>query len=123
MAQVGFEPTTFGLLSGLLFHLPDFVDSLLLNIISGLPNVGSLSHQKKLYFLGRILTLPEVHKVVLDILKLRLNMLNVDSDSNSIGFLSEILHSFIVNIQFNALSPSMVKSINFPVIQKMETDC
>ena len=77
-----------------LFHLPDFVDSLLLNIISGLPTVGSLLHQKKLYFLGRILTLPEVPKVVLDILKLRLNMLNVDSDSNSIGFLSEILHSF-----------------------------
>ena len=76
-----------------LFHLPDFVDSLLLNIISGLPTVGSLLHQKKLYFLGRILTLPEVPKVVLDILKLRLNMLNVDSDSNSIGFLSEILHS------------------------------
>ena len=49
--------------------------------------------RKKLYFLGRILTLPEVPKVVLDILKLRLNMLNVDSDSNSIGFLSEILHS------------------------------
>ena len=76
-----------------LFHLPDFVDSLLLNIISGLPTVGSLLHQKKLYFLGRILTLPEVPKVVLDILKLRLNMLNVDSDSNSIGFLSEILYS------------------------------
>ena len=76
-----------------LFHLPDLVDSLLLNIISGLPTVGSLLHQKKLYFLGRILTLPEVPKVVLDILKLRLNMLNVDSDSNSIGFLSEILHS------------------------------
>ena len=76
-----------------LFHLPDFVDSLLLNIISGLPTVGSLLHQKKLYFLGRILTLPEVPNVVLDILKLRLNMLNVDSDSNSIGFLSEILHS------------------------------
>ena len=48
---------------------------------------------EKAIFLGRILTLPEVPKVVLDILKLRLNMLNVDSDSNSIGFLSEILHS------------------------------
>ena len=33
-----------------LFHLPDFVDSLLLNIISGLPTVGSLLHQKKQKF-------------------------------------------------------------------------
>ena len=30
---------------------------------------------------------------MLDILKLRVNMLNVDGDSNSIGFLGEILHS------------------------------
>ena len=30
---------------------------------------------------------------MLDIFKLRLNMLNVDSDSKSIGFLGEILHS------------------------------
>ena len=75
------------------FHLPDFVDSLLLNVISGLPTIGSLLQQKKLYFLGRILTLPNVPKVVLHILKLRLNMLNVDSDSKSTGFLGEILHS------------------------------
>ena len=60
-----------------LFHLPDFVDSLPLNVISGLPTAGSLLHQKKLYFLDRILTLPKVSKVVQDILKLRLNMLNV----------------------------------------------
>ena len=76
-----------------LFHLPDFVDSLLLNVISGLPTIGSLLHQKKLYFLGRILTLPKVPKVVLDILKLRLNMLNGDSVSKPTGFLGEILHS------------------------------
>ena len=77
-----------------LFHLLDFVDSLLLNIIiSGLPTIGSLLHQKKLYFLDRIITLQKVPKVVLDIFKLRLNMLSVDSDSNSIGFLGEILHS------------------------------
>ena len=50
-------------------------------------------HQKKLYFLGRILTLPKVPKGVLDILKLRLNMLNVGSDSKLIGFLGEILQS------------------------------
>ena len=49
-----------------LFHLPHFVD---------------------------ILTLPKIPKVVLDILKLRLNMLKVDSDSKSTGFLGEILHS------------------------------
>ena len=76
-----------------LFHLPDFVDSLLLNVISGLLTIGSLLHQKKLSFLGIIFTLPNVPKVVLDIFKLRLNMLNVDSDSKSIGFLGEILHS------------------------------
>ena len=76
-----------------LFHLPDFVDSLLLNVISGLPTIGSLLHQKKLYFLGGILTLPKVPKVVLDILKLRLNMLNGDSVSKPTGFLGKILHS------------------------------
>ena len=31
-----------------LFHLPNFVDSLLLNVINGLPIIGSLLHQKKL---------------------------------------------------------------------------
>ena len=76
-----------------LFDLPDFVDSLLLNVNSGLPTTGSLLHQKKLYFLGRILTLTKVPKVVLSILKLRLNMLNVDCDSKSIDFLGETLHS------------------------------
>ena len=75
-----------------LFHLPDFVDSLLLNVIGGLPTIGSLLHQKELYFLGRILTLPKVLEVVQDTLKLRLNMLNVDSGSKSIGFLGKILH-------------------------------
>ena len=73
--------------------MPDFVDSLLLNVISGLPTIGSLLHQKKLYFLGRILTLPQVPKVVLDILKPRLNMLNGDSVSKPTGFLGDILHS------------------------------
>ena len=73
--------------------MPDFVDSLLLNIISGLPTTGSLLHQKTLYFLGRILTLPKGPRVVLDIFKRRLNMLNKDSDSKRIGFLGEILHS------------------------------
>ena len=76
-----------------LFHLPDIVNSLLLNVTSGHPTIGSLLHQKKLYFLDRILTLPKAPKVVPDILKLRLNMLNVDSDSKSNGFLGEILHS------------------------------
>ena len=67
-----------------------FVDSLLPNVISGLSTIGSLLHQKKLYFLGRILTLSQVPEVVLDILKLRLNVLNVDSDSKSTGFMGEI---------------------------------
>ena len=31
----------------ILFHLPDFVDSLLLNVINGSPTIGSLLHQKK----------------------------------------------------------------------------
>ena len=81
------------------FYLPDFVDSLLLNVISGLPTIGSLLDKKKLYFLGRILTLPKVPKVVLDILKLRLNMLNLDSGSKSTGFLGEDI-AFTGNIQF-----------------------
>ena len=33
-----------------LFHLPDFADSLLLNVLSGLPTIGSLLHKKKPYF-------------------------------------------------------------------------
>ena len=35
------------------FHLPDFVDSLLLNVISGLPTAGSLLHQTKAIFSGQ----------------------------------------------------------------------
>ena len=31
-----------------LFDLPDFVDSLLLNVINGPPTIGSLLHQKKI---------------------------------------------------------------------------
>ena len=52
-----------------------------------------LLRQKRLYFLGRILTLPKILKVVLDILKLRVSVLNTDSDSIPIGFLGGILHS------------------------------
>ena len=74
------------------FNFHDFIDSLLLNVISRLPTTGSLLHQKKLYFLGRILTLPKVLKVVLDtVFKLRLDMLNVDRDSKLTGFLGESL--------------------------------
>ena len=57
---------------------------------NGIAAIDSLLHQKKLCFLGRILTLPKVPKVVLDILKLRLNMLNGDSVSKPTGFLGEI---------------------------------
>ena len=62
---------------------------------SGLPTIGSLLHQKKLqctFSWQNLVTLRKVPKVVLHILKLRLNMLNVDSDFKSIGFLGKILH-------------------------------
>ena len=49
--------------------------------------------RKGYIFSAEILTLPKVPKVMIDILKLRLNMLNVDSDSKSTGFLGAILHS------------------------------
>ena len=75
-----------------LFHLPDFVDSLLLNVISGLPTIALCCIRKGYIFSAEILTLPKVPKVMIDILKLRLNMLNVDSDSKSTGFLGAILH-------------------------------
>ena len=90
-------------------------------MISGLPTISSLLHERKLYFLGKILTLPKVPKGLLDILKLRLNILNVDSDSNSTGFLGEKLHS----LETYNLMPylHMAESINFLFIQKMETDC
>ena len=61
------------------------------------PTIGSLLHQRKLYFLGKILTLPNVAKAVLDILKLRLNMLNVGNDSKSTGFLGKIYTLEIYN--------------------------
>ena len=48
-------------------------------------------------------------------------MLNVDSDSKSIGFLGEILDSLE---KYNLMPyPHLLQRISISLIQKMETDC
>ena len=43
-----------------LFHLPDYTSNEILAIVSGIPSVSTIINQKKLYFLGRIITLPKI---------------------------------------------------------------
>ena len=72
--------------------MPDFVDSLLLKVISGVSTIDSLLHHKNLS-LQNPFALSKGPKVFSDILKLRLNVMNTDSNSKPVGFLGEILHS------------------------------
>ena len=57
-----------------LFYLPDYIESSILYIISGLSTISTLLHQKRLYFLGRIISLKKIPKVVSDILRARLTI-------------------------------------------------
>ena len=59
-----------------LFYLPDYIESSILYIISGLPTISTLLHQKRLYFLGRIISLKKIPKVVSDIFRARLHTLD-----------------------------------------------
>ena len=47
------------------FHLPDFIDSLLLNVVSRLPTIGSLLHQKSYIFLAESLLCQKFPKLYL----------------------------------------------------------
>ena len=59
-----------------LFYLSDYIESSILYIISGLPTISILLHQKRLYFLGRIISLKKIPKVVSGILRARLQTLD-----------------------------------------------
>ena len=75
------------------FYLPDYIESSILYIISGLQSISTLLHQKRLYFLGRIISLKKIPKVVSDIFRARLQTLD---DNNSVapqGFLGETAQS------------------------------
>ena len=75
------------------FYLTDYIESSILYIISGLPTISTLLHQKRLYFFGRIISLKKIPKVVSDIFRARLHTLD---DNNSVapqGFLGGIAQS------------------------------
>ena len=55
-----------------LFHLPDYTNNEILPLVSGIPLVATIINQKKLYFLGRIMTLPKISDVVKAVMKSRL---------------------------------------------------
>ena len=76
-----------------LFYLPDYIESSILYIISGLPTISTLLHQKRLYFLGRIISLKKIPKVVSDIFRARLQTLNDNNLVAPQGFLGEIAQS------------------------------
>ena len=76
-----------------LFYLPDYIESTILYIISGLPTISTLLHQKRLYFLGRIISLKKIPKIVSDIFKARLHTLDDNNFVAPQGFLGEIAQS------------------------------
>ena len=76
-----------------LFHIPDHTHNELLNILSGLPSIALILHQKRLYFLGRVITFPKIPDVVKNIFRCRLTGYLDGYNPNSSGFLHEILYS------------------------------
>ena len=48
-----------------LLHLADYASNEILAIVSGIPSVATIINQKKLDFLGRIITLPKIPDVAL----------------------------------------------------------
>ena len=73
-----------------LFHLPDYTSNEILAIVSGIPPVATLINQKKLYFLGRIVTLPKIPDVVKAVMKSRLLDFFQGGNSSPHGFLHDI---------------------------------
>ena len=73
-----------------LFYLPDYIDSSILYIISGLPTISTLLHQKRLYFLGRIISLKKIPKVVSDIFRARLHTLDNNNVLDQVRTLSQV---------------------------------
>ena len=76
-----------------LFYLPDYIESSILYIISGLSTISTLLHQKRLYFLGRIISLKKIPKIVFDIFMARLHTLDDNNLVAPQGFLDEIAHT------------------------------
>ena len=74
-----------------LFHLPDQTSNEILAIVSGILSVATIINQKKLYFLGRIITLPKIPDVVKAVMKSRfLDFFDRDNSSPR-GFLHDIV--------------------------------
>ena len=76
-----------------LFCLPGYIESSILYIISGLPTISTLLHQKRLYFLGRIISFKKIPKIVSDIFMARLHTLEYNNLVAPQGFLGEIAQS------------------------------
>ena len=74
-----------------LFHLPDYTSNEILAIVSGIPSVAAIINQKKLYFLGRIITLPKIPDVVKSVMKSRLLDFFEEDNSSPHGFLRDIV--------------------------------
>ena len=74
-----------------LSHLPDYTSNEILAIVSGIPSVTTIINQKKLYFLGRIITLPKIPDVVKAVMKSRLLDFFDGDNSSPHGFLLDIV--------------------------------
>ena len=74
-----------------LFHLPDYTRNEMLVNVSGIPSVATIINQKKLYLLGRIITLPKIPDVVKAVMKSRsLDFFDRDNSSPH-GLLHDIV--------------------------------
>ena len=76
-----------------LLYLPDHIESTILYTTSGLPTISTLLHQKRLCFLGRIISLKKIPKIVSDIFRARLHTLDDNNLVAPQGFLGEIAQS------------------------------
>ena len=100
-----------------LFYLPDYIESTILYIISGFPTISTLSHQKRLYFLGRFTSLKKIPKIVSDIFRARLHTFDDNNLVAPQGFLGEIaqslkmfdLTSYLLLWQKVSIFPSFIK--------------
>ena len=74
-----------------LFHLPDYTNNEILAIVSSIPSIATIINQKKLYFLGRIITLPENTYIVKAVMKSRFLDFFDGDNSSPRGFLHGIV--------------------------------
>ena len=100
-----------------LFHLPDYTSNEILAIVSGIPSVATIINQKKLYFLGKIITLPKIPDVVKAVMKSRFLDFFDGDNSSPHSFLHDIVclpekYDLMTCVLFWKTPPSFPHTVN-----------